>query len=67
MTRVSSKFSGDLRIGQNWTADMQAELYRTLDRELPGTTIVSIGHRVTLIALHHRHVKMEQKSVLSLA
>jgi len=41
--------------------DMQAEIYRTLDRELPGTTIVSIGHRGTLIALHRRHVKMERR------
>jgi putative ATP-binding cassette transporter len=42
--------------------DMQAEIYRTLNRELPGTTIVSIGHRGTLIALHRRHIKMEPRS-----
>ncbi len=41
--------------------DMQAEIYRTLNRELPGTTIVSIGHRGTLIALHGRHIKMEPR------
>jgi putative ATP-binding cassette transporter len=40
--------------------DMQAELYRTLDRELPRTTIVSIGHRGTLITVHRRHIKMER-------
>jgi putative ATP-binding cassette transporter len=41
--------------------DMQAEIYRTLSRELPGTTIVSIGHRGTLIALHRRYVRMEPR------
>jgi vitamin B12/bleomycin/antimicrobial peptide transport system ATP-binding/permease protein len=42
--------------------DMQAEIYRMLNQELPQTTIVSIGHRGTLIALHRRHIKMEQRS-----
>jgi putative ATP-binding cassette transporter len=41
---------------------MQVEIYRMLNQELPHTTIVSIGHRGTLIALHHRHIRMEQRS-----
>jgi vitamin B12/bleomycin/antimicrobial peptide transport system ATP-binding/permease protein len=42
--------------------DMQAEIYRMLNQELPQTTIVSIGHRGTLVALHRRHIRMEQGS-----
>jgi len=42
--------------------DMQVEIYRMLNQELPQTTIVSIGHRGTLIALHRRHVTMERRS-----
>ena len=42
--------------------DMQAEIYRTLNRQLPHTTIVSIGHRATLIGLHRRHIRMERRS-----
>ena len=42
--------------------DMQAEIYRMLNQELPRTTIVSIGHRGTLIALHRRHIRMERRS-----
>ncbi len=42
--------------------DMQAEIYHMLYQELPQTTIVSIGHRGTLIALHRRHITMEQRS-----
>ena len=30
-----------------------------LSEVLPSTTIVSIGHRSTLIALHRRHIEME--------
>ncbi len=37
---------------------LEAELYSVLARRLPQTTIVSIGHRSTLIALHHRHLEM---------
>ncbi len=42
--------------------DMQVEIYRILNQELPQTTIVSIGHRGTLIALHRRHIRMERRS-----
>ncbi len=34
----------------------EAELYRLLEQRLPATTIVSIGHRATLIGLHQRNV-----------
>jgi putative ATP-binding cassette transporter len=34
----------------------EAALYQLLQRRLPGTTIVSIGHRSTLAAFHKRHV-----------
>ena len=30
-----------------------------LKEVLPNTTIVSIGHRTTLIALHRRHIEMQ--------
>ena len=38
---------------------LEAEIYRMLRKVLPNTTIVSIGHRSTLIALHRRHIEME--------
>src|SRR5262249_16760988 len=38
---------------------LEAEIYRMLKEVLPNTTIVSIGHRSTLIALHRRHIEME--------
>ena len=38
--------------------ELEAEIYRTLLEVLPNTTIVSIGHRSTLIALHRRHIEM---------
>ncbi|MBV9077319.1 MAG: ABC transporter ATP-binding protein/permease [Methylobacteriaceae bacterium] len=36
----------------------EAEIYRTLRRLLPGTTVVSIGHRGTLAAFHDRRIDM---------
>lgn len=36
----------------------EAEIYRMLASELPGTTVVSIGHRSTLIAFHTRQIAM---------
>jgi putative ATP-binding cassette transporter len=39
--------------------DSEAALYGLLHERLKGTTIVSIGHRSTLAALHGRHVKLE--------
>jgi putative ATP-binding cassette transporter len=38
---------------------LETELYRMLSEVLPNTTIVSIGHRSTLIALHEWHIEMK--------
>jgi putative ATP-binding cassette transporter len=38
---------------------LEAEIYHMLGEVLPNMTIVSIGHRSTLIALHRRHIEME--------
>ena len=38
---------------------LEAEIYGMLGEVLPNTTIVSIGHRSTLIALHRRYIEME--------
>ena len=38
---------------------LEAEIYRILRQVLPNTTIVSIGHRSTLVKLHRRHIEME--------
>jgi putative ATP-binding cassette transporter len=38
---------------------LEAEIYRMLSEVLPNTTIVSIGHRSTLIAIHIRHIEMK--------
>jgi putative ATP-binding cassette transporter len=38
----------------------EAKLYALLHEKLKGTTIVSIGHRSTLKALHDRHIKLER-------
>jgi putative ATP-binding cassette transporter len=40
---------------------LEAELYAVLARRLPNTTIMSIGHRSTLAALHQRHLEMTRK------
>jgi putative ATP-binding cassette transporter len=37
---------------------LETEIYLVLGEVLPNTTIVSIGHRSTLIALHRRHIEM---------
>jgi vitamin B12/bleomycin/antimicrobial peptide transport system ATP-binding/permease protein len=37
---------------------LEADLYAVLARRLPKTTVVSIGHRSTLAALHQRHLEM---------
>ena len=39
---------------------MEAVVYRLLRERLPGTTIVSIGHRSTLIAMHDRQAEMRK-------
>ena len=37
---------------------LEAELYAILARRLPNTTIMSIGHRSAVVALHRRHIEM---------
>jgi putative ATP-binding cassette transporter len=37
---------------------MEAEIYEILAGKLPGTTIVSIGHRASLARFHKRHIEM---------
>lgn len=38
----------------------EAALYSLIEARLPGTTVVSIGHRSTLHTFHRRHVAMAQ-------
>jgi putative ATP-binding cassette transporter len=37
---------------------LEAELYAVLAQRLPDTTIMSIGHRSAVVALHKRHIEM---------
>jgi vitamin B12/bleomycin/antimicrobial peptide transport system ATP-binding/permease protein len=37
-------------------------LYEVLAKRLPDTTVVSIGHRSTLLDLHHHHVEMQPQA-----
>jgi len=37
---------------------LEAELYAVVAQRLPGTTIISIGHRSTLAGLHRRHLEL---------
>jgi putative ATP-binding cassette transporter len=37
----------------------EAAVYRMLKEKLPGTTLVSIGHRSTLVDLHERRIDLE--------
>lgn len=39
--------------------DAEAKLYRLLETKLPGTTLISIGHRSTLNELHQRRLHLE--------
>jgi len=41
---------------------LEGEIYAMLHERLPQTTIVSIGHRSSLHAFHHRHIAMEQEA-----
>ncbi len=40
---------------------LEAELYAGLARRLPKTTIMSIGHRSAVVALHRRHLEMSRE------
>jgi putative ATP-binding cassette transporter len=42
----------------------EASLYRLLEQRLPGTTIVSIGHRSTLRAFHQRDLELAREGDL---
>ncbi len=42
--------------------DGEAELYRLLRERLPGTTLLSIGHRHEVIAQHQRHLVLHSGS-----
>jgi putative ATP-binding cassette transporter len=42
----------------------EAALFRMLRAELPEAAIISIGHRSTLAALHHRTVDLDQRLAL---
>ncbi len=39
--------------------DKEAALYRLIEKELPGLTVISIGHRVELEVLHSRRVTID--------
>ncbi len=38
----------------------EAEIYQAIKEKLPGTTVVSIGHRSTLAAFHDRRIAMKR-------
>ena len=41
---------------------LESDIYRMLRERLPNTTIISIGHRSSLLAFHQRHIAMEQEA-----
>ena len=41
---------------------LEAEVYQAIFERLPGTTVVSIGHRSTLLAMHKRHLNLEKQA-----
>lgn len=41
---------------------LEAEMYGDIRRLLPGTTVVSVGHRSSLIAFHDRRVEMKKNA-----
>ncbi len=40
---------------------LEAEVYQAIFDRLPGTTVISIGHRSTLRAMHKRHLDLEKQ------
>ena len=41
---------------------LEGEVYKAIFDHLPGTTVVSIGHRSTLLAMHKRHLNLEKQA-----
>ncbi|PPD45159.1 MAG: ABC transporter [Methylocystis sp.] len=41
---------------------LEGDIYRMLSERLPQTTVVSIGHRSTLLDYHDRHIEMAQRA-----
>jgi putative ATP-binding cassette transporter len=42
--------------------EAEAELYRVLKERLPGTTLVSIAHQPSVVALHESHLDLQRKA-----
>ncbi|MHB1950905.1 MAG: ABC transporter ATP-binding protein/permease [Acidiferrobacteraceae bacterium] len=42
----------------------EAALYRLIRQELPGSTVISVGHRSTLMAFHQRRVEIRDGQLL---
>jgi len=38
---------------------LEADIYKAIAEHLPQTTVISIGHRSTLLTMHKRHLNME--------
>ena len=45
----------------NLDLEAEAELYRTLKRKLPNTTLVSIAHRPSVAAFHDRRLVLRRE------
>jgi putative ATP-binding cassette transporter len=41
---------------------LEAEVYQAIFDHLPQTTVISIGHRSTLLAMHKRHLNLEKQA-----
>ena len=42
--------------------ETEGALYRTLEEKLPGTTLVSVGHRSTLLRYHQRVLALDKET-----
>ena len=41
--------------------NLEAEIYAVIAEKLPDTTVISIGHRSTLLAFHSRRINMQKR------
>ena len=41
--------------------NLEAEIYAVIADKLPDTTVISIGHRSTLLAFHRRRIQMQKR------